>query len=62
MVGVSWVTVRRFAELTGYTRDAIYTKVKRGVWPEGAFWRKAPDGRVLLSLEAYNRWVENRLG
>jgi hypothetical protein len=56
-----WVTVKRAAELTGYTVDAIQKKISKSVWPEGLLWRNAPDGRRLINLEVFDKWVENRL-
>ena len=54
-----YVVVRRAAELTGYTARAIQHKIQNGVWPEGVLWKRAPDGRVLIDMEGYGRWVEN---
>jgi hypothetical protein len=51
------VTIARFAELTGYSEDAVRSKIKRGEWLEGVVWIKAPDGRNLMDLEGYERWV-----
>jgi hypothetical protein len=27
---------------------------------EGQVWRRAPDGRILIDMEGYRRWVEKR--
>lgn len=54
---VRHVTIRRAAELTGYTEDAIRAKIERGVWREGALWRHAPDDRILIDLEGYDAWA-----
>jgi hypothetical protein len=43
--------------LTGYTAEAISTKVKRGVWLEGKEYIRAPDGSILIDLEGYERWA-----
>ncbi len=55
---ISWVKLNRFCELTGYTPDAIYAKMRKGAWAEGLHWRKAPDGHIMVNIEAYDRWVE----
>jgi hypothetical protein len=55
-----YVTIAKAEELTGYTQYAIRTKIARGVWLEGRQWRRAPDGRVLLSLIGITAWVEGR--
>jgi hypothetical protein len=46
------------ANVTGYTVKAMRRKIERGDWVEGKVWRRAPDGRVLLDLVGYQKWVE----
>ena len=55
-----WVTVKRFAELTGYGEDAIRQKLSTRLWREGIVWRKARDNRVLISQSGFDAWVEGR--
>ena len=45
-------------QLTGYTIKAMERKIERGDWAEGKVWRRAPDGRVLIDLAGFQRWVE----
>lgn len=52
-----WVLIRKAAEVTGYTQSAIRTKIKRSVWTRGRHWRKGPDNRVFVDLQAIQRWV-----
>lgn len=59
MSTVRWVLINRASELTGYTVNAIQHKIKGGVWPQGKLWRKAPDGRILINLEEFERWAES---
>jgi len=54
---VRFVTLKQFETLTGYTVDAVNSKIKRGDWLEGAVFIKAPDGRNLIDLEGYEEWV-----
>lgn len=54
---IGFVTIPKFAADSGYTKGAIRTKIRDGVWREGEVWVKAPDGRVLISVEGYNEWV-----
>lgn len=54
-----WVTIKRAAELTGYTEDAIRHKVKDGTWPQGRIWRKAPDNRICINLQEVDQWIES---
>ena len=58
---INWVTIQKFCDLSGYTVDAVQSKIKRGDWLEGVNWRKGPDGRRLISLEAYDKWAEQKL-
>lgn len=53
-----FVVVKKFSEMTGYTPNAVHLKVRDGVWAEGLEYRRAPDGRILIDLEGFNRWVE----
>lgn len=54
-----WVLIKRLADITGYSENAIRHKVKSGVWVEGRIWRKAPDGRIFVNVAAFERWVES---
>lgn len=53
-----YLTVRKFASESGYTEDAIRSKIRDGVWRLGEIWLKAPDGRTLIDMEGYETWVE----
>lgn len=51
------ITIEKFCDATGYTPDAVRSKIKRGDWLEEAVWVKAPDGRILISMKGYEWWV-----
>jgi hypothetical protein len=55
-----YLTVAKFAVESGYTEEAIRSKIKNGVWLEEIVWKKAPDGRVLIDIEGYQTWVEGK--
>lgn len=55
-----FVTIELASTLTGFTPDAIRTKIKRGVWLDGREYVHAPDNRVLIDLAGYERWVTRR--
>jgi hypothetical protein len=55
-----YVTIELAAAVTGYSVEAIETKIKRGVWVEGLEWKHAPDGRRLIDLRGVEQWVEGR--
>ena len=56
---LQWILINRFAELSGYSENAVRHKVKDGTWFEGRVWRKAPDGRIFVNLAEFERWVES---
>jgi hypothetical protein len=57
---VRYVKPLKLAELTGYSVKAVERKIETGVWREGHEYRKAPDGKRLLDLDGYEKWVEGR--
>jgi hypothetical protein len=58
---IRYLLVPKFCAESGYTDDAVRAKIKSGVWLEGLVWRKAPDGRILIDVEGYERWVEGKM-
>jgi hypothetical protein len=46
--------------LTGYSVKAMERKIERGDWQEGRVWRRAPDGRIVIDIVGYQRWIEGR--
>lgn len=57
---IRYRTIKRFAAQSGYTEAAIRTKIKRGVWLQDHVWKRAPDGRQLIDLVGYEKWVEGQ--
>jgi len=53
-----YLTIQEFASESGYSEDAIRTKIRDGIWRVGQEWRTAPDGRVPVDVDGYHRWVE----
>jgi predicted HNH restriction endonuclease len=53
-------TIRKFAEESGYSQDAIRAKIKNGVWLQGIVWIRAPDQRILIDIEGYITWVNGQ--
>lgn len=64
-IELSRVTTARYVLLplanliTGYSVKAMERKIERGDWPEGKVWRRAPDGRILIDVSGYQKWVES---
>jgi hypothetical protein len=46
--------------ITGYTVKAMERKIERGDWQEGKVWKRAPDGRILIDIVGYQKWVESQ--
>jgi hypothetical protein len=55
-----WVRIKKLCEITGETDDGARYNMTSGMWPEDLLWRKAPNGRIYINVENYNRWVEGR--
>lgn len=49
--------ISKFCELTGYSVKAVEKEIEKGVWLEGREFHRAPDGRLVIDIEGYNRWV-----
>ena len=52
-----FVLIPLAAQATGYTERAIHKKIDDGIWRRGHEWRKAPDGRRLIDLQAVEAWI-----
>jgi hypothetical protein len=57
---IRYVTIGKFAEMSGYSKDAINSKIKRGDWRQGEIWKKAPDGRRLIDIMEWKRWIKSQ--
>ena len=53
-----YMTIAKFAAESGYSEAAIRSKIRDGIWRQNLEWRRAPDGRILIDVEGYQRWVE----
>ncbi|MCG7654451.1 excisionase [Alteromonas sp. Cnat2-8] len=52
------VTTDKLSEMTGYTKEAIRMKVKKGVWIKQQHYLKAPDGRLIFIVEMIYQWMK----
>lgn len=57
-MSLRYVTIKKFAADSGYSAKAIRVKIERGVWIEGRQYRRAPDGRLMVDVDAVARWIE----
>jgi hypothetical protein len=56
---MKYVTIKKFADMSGYSEDAIRAKTKNGTWAYRVHFTKAPDGRILINIEEVEKWVQN---
>ena len=59
-MNIQHLTIHKFSELSGYSPHAIRSKIKRGDWLQDCVWVKAPDGRVLINIQGYEKWVSGQ--
>tara|TARA_R110001606_G_scaffold395190_2_gene566933 strand:+ start:8341 stop:8787 length:447 start_codon:yes stop_codon:yes gene_type:complete len=52
-----YVTIGKFSELSGYSKRAVEAKINKGVWADGIHYRRAPDNRILVDIEVFEKWV-----
>jgi hypothetical protein len=55
-----YVLLQLATALTGYSVKAMERKIERGDWLEGKLWKRAPDGRIMVDLTGYQKWVEGQ--
>lgn len=55
-----YVLMKVATQLTGYTVKAMERKIERGAWVEGKVWKRAPDGRILIDIVGFQKWVEGQ--
>lgn len=56
-----YVTIGKFSEISGYSKRAIESKINKGIWADGIHYLRAPDNRILVDIESFEKWVESSL-
>lgn len=46
-----------FCQETGYSEKAVHRKIEDGKWTEGEQYVRAPDGRILVDMDGFNKWA-----
>ncbi|GAA4648593.1 hypothetical protein GCM10023116_08620 [Kistimonas scapharcae] len=54
---ILWVRLNRVAELTGHSEKSLQGKIHRGQLTEGLHYIRAPDGHLLMDLDAFSQWL-----
>ena len=54
---VQFITLKKYAELSGYSVNAIQMKIKKGIWRKDKHVIKSPDGRLHINVEEVEKWL-----
>lgn len=52
-----YLTIKKFADESGYTQATIKSNISNGIWAEDGVWKRAPDNQVLIDVQGYEDWV-----
>ncbi|MBW7567842.1 hypothetical protein KIF53_15655 [Chromobacterium subtsugae] len=55
---MKWVTLTKYCEDSGDTKDAVYNRRRRGTWLDGREC-KLVSGKLWVNTEAVKKWIEN---
>ncbi len=55
--GLPIITLQKLSAESGYSEDALRSKIARGDFIEEVHFSKAPDGRIHFYVEEYLKWV-----
>ena len=55
---ITYVTVKKMSELTGYSEKALYSKMYAN-WTEGRQYVHAPDGKPMINVGEFELWVQS---
>jgi hypothetical protein len=55
---LNYLTIKKFCKESGYSDSAVNEKIRLKKWRQNEVWLKAPDGRTLIIVNGYERWVE----
>nr|WP_102136245.1 MerR family transcriptional regulator [Marinobacterium profundum] len=54
---MNWKTIQKISEETGMSQESLRALKKKGVLREKIHWIKAPNGRVLINIQALEKWL-----
>ena len=54
------VTIKKCAELTGLSEEAIRQYKKKGQWQNGIHWFQSENGRIFIKLKAVYSWMQGK--
>jgi hypothetical protein len=57
-IQLRYVSLDRFAKLTGYATPSIYHQIEEGKWLQDEQFIVDENGQILIDLQAYYEWVD----
>ena len=51
------ITLKKLAELSGYSEGALHKKIHDCAFVEGVHYYRSPDGRIHFNIEEYEKWI-----
>lgn len=54
---MNWKTIQKVSEETGMSEESLRALKKKGVLREKIHWVKAPNGRILINIPAFEKWM-----
>ena len=58
---MKWLTLDKFSEQSGMTKESIRALKKKGIWREKIHWTKASNGRIFINVVGVEKWIESSL-
>ena len=56
---MKWLTLDKFSEQSGMTKESIRALKKKGIWREKIHWKKAENGRIFINVLGFEKWIES---
>lgn len=56
---ITQVTLKKYAEMSGYTEKALRGKIDTGVWVQGLHYFRAPDRHIIINIQEVEKWQRN---
>jgi len=53
-----WITLNKYTEITGDTRDAVHARRQKGVWADGIHC-KVVHRRLWINMSEVEKWLIN---
>lgn len=54
---MTWITLKKYCELTGETSNTVHQRRKNGIWVDGIHCKIGPNNRLWINTEEVQKWV-----